>query len=267
MIPKTIHYCWFGRKPLPDLALKCIQSWQQHCPEWKIMQWNEDNFDVNSIPYTRQAYEAGRYAFVSDYARFVIIHKYGGVYLDTDVELIASIDDIIEKGPFMGCENAMADGSTHIDVAPGLGFGAQAGHRIVKELMDSYQSDMFDKGGKQDLTTVVARTTGILRRHGLKDIDGIQTLTDGLIIYPKEYFAPKDRDTKQLTITPRSRSIHHYDGSWLTPEEQYVIHAANTWTWMPLKMRYVISRFIATTSHQGIGKALSETLRWVKERT
>ena len=105
MIPKVIHYCWFGRNPLPPFAVKCIESWKKFLPGYEIKEWNEDNFDVNIIPYTQEAYEARKYAFVSDYARFYILYHHGGIYFDTDVEVIKSIDDIIERGAFMGCEN------------------------------------------------------------------------------------------------------------------------------------------------------------------
>jgi len=102
MIPKIIHYCWFGRNPLPASALKCIYSWRKFLPNYEIKEWNEDNFDVNIIPYTREAYEAKKYAFVSDYARFYILYHYGGLYFDTDVEIIKPMDDIVERGNFYG---------------------------------------------------------------------------------------------------------------------------------------------------------------------
>ena len=119
MIPKIIHYCWFGRNPLPELAQKCIASWRKYLPDYEIKEWNEDNFDVNMIPYTAEAYKAKKYAFVSDYARFWILYKYGGLYFDTDVEVIKPMDDIIARGPFMGCENEAGKGATKLGVNPG----------------------------------------------------------------------------------------------------------------------------------------------------
>ena len=104
MIPKIIHYCWFGRNPLPPLALECIASWRKFLPDYEIKEWNEDNFDVNSIPYTAEAYRQKKYAYVSDYARFCILYQYGGIYFDTDVEVIKPLNDIIAKGNFMGFE-------------------------------------------------------------------------------------------------------------------------------------------------------------------
>ena len=110
MIPKVIHYCWFGGNPLPASAKKCIASWRKYLPDYEIKEWNESNFDVNIIPYTAEAYKAKKYAFVSDYARFWILYKYGGLYFDTDVEVIKNMDDIIAKGAFMGCENEAKPG-------------------------------------------------------------------------------------------------------------------------------------------------------------
>ena len=138
MIPKIIHYCWFGRNPLPESAKKCIDSWRKFLPDYEIKEWNEDNFDVNIIPYTQQAYEAKKYAFVSDYARFWILYHHGGVYFDTDVEVIRPMDDIIEKRPFMGrekgafikdiCDNTITvQGDAGLGVAPGLGLGVNPG--------------------------------------------------------------------------------------------------------------------------------------------
>ena len=125
MTPQIIHYCWFGRNPLPDLALKCIASWRKYLPDYEIKEWNEDNFDVNIIPYTAEAYKAKKYAFVSDYARFYILYKYGGLYFDTDVEVIRPISDILNNGAFMGCECDGMSKSSPITVAPGLGLGVQ----------------------------------------------------------------------------------------------------------------------------------------------
>ena len=121
MIPKTIHYCWFGKSSKSKLAEKCIASWKKYCPDWEIIEWNEDNFDVNIIPYTAEAYKLKKYAFVSDYARFWILYKYGGLYFDTDVEVIKPMDDIIARGPFMGCENSAQPGATpkNLGFAPG----------------------------------------------------------------------------------------------------------------------------------------------------
>ena len=213
MIPKIIHYCWFGVNPLPPLAEKCIASWRKFLPDYEVRVWNEDNFDVNMIPYIAEAYRLGKYAFVSDYARFWILYKYGGLYFDTDVEVIRPMDDLIEKGDFMGCESDAQHGAMPT-VAPGLGLGISAGSSLVKKLLDEYEGKHFilsDNGVVQE--TIVDITTRVLVQAGLKSISGIQKL-EGVWIYPSEYFCPIHIVTKRLHITPNSRTIHHYMASW-----------------------------------------------------
>ena len=147
MIPKIIHYCWFGHNPLPESALKCIASWKKYLPDYEIKEWNEDNFDVNIIPYTQQAYEAKKYAFVSDYARYWILYNYGGVYFDTDVEVIKTMDDIIEKGAFMGIE-IPSKNETFPLVAPGLGMATGKMHPFCKKMIEEYTHLSFlDQNG------------------------------------------------------------------------------------------------------------------------
>ena len=205
MIPKVIHYCWFGRNPLPPLAVKCIGSWRKFLPDYEIREWNEDNFDVNAIPYTREAYEAKKYAFVSDYARFKILYEHGGLYFDTDVEVIRPLDDIIARGPFMGCERDTS-GATAPAVAPGLG--------LYRELLDLYATLHFrNADGSLNFKTVVQYTTELLCEHGLQNTPDIQEVA-GVWIYPKEYFCPIDYHTKECHITKRTHSIHHYAESW-----------------------------------------------------
>lgn len=217
MIPKIIHYCWFGRKPLPDLAIKCINSWKKFLPDYEIKEWNEDNFNVNMIPYTKEAYAAKKYAFVSDYARFWILYKYGGIYFDTDVEVIKNIDDIILKGPFMGLENN-SDNQKIANVAPGLGLGVNSGLSIYKKILNLYESSSFlNNNGSLNLKTVVEYTTELLTSYGLEEKDEIQFI-EGIWIYPKEYFCPIDYKTKKYIETKNTRTIHHFAASWLPKE-------------------------------------------------
>lgn len=218
MIPKIIHYCWFGGKPLPSLAVKCIESWKKYFPTYEIKEWNEDNFDVNITNYTRQAYDSKKYAFVSDYVRFYVLYKYGGVYFDTDVEIIKSFNDILNRGPFMGCENDINEG-LDISVAPGLGLAVEKGNHIYKEILDLYGSLSFIEHDKLVLKTVVQYTTEILNKHGLKKINALQNC-DGIWIYPKEYFNPISH-VNEIIITPNTYSIHHYAGSWLPKQEKF----------------------------------------------
>ena len=174
MIPKIIHYCWFGRNPLPESAQKCIASWRKFFPGYEIKEWNEDNFDVNQIPYVSEAYAAGKYAFVSDYARFKILYDNGGLYFDTDVEVIRSFDDILDKGAFMGCE-LTPELSTGVN--PGLGLGVAPGLGLYAELLDIYSELRFiNPDGSQNLTTIVRYTTDLLVRKGLKPISELQQI-------------------------------------------------------------------------------------------
>ena len=212
MIPKRIHYCWFGRNPLPESAQKCIISWRKFFPDYEIKEWNEDNFDVNEIPYTEQAYRVGKYAFVSDYARFKILYEHGGIYFDTDVEVIKSFDEILSEGAFMGCELNTPQYSA---VNPGLGLGAQPGLKLYSEILNKYSTlSFYNKDGTYNLTTIVKHTTDILILHGLTTTDEIQTI-ENIRIYPKEYFNPLNDNTGQLEITPNTHSIHWYSKTWL----------------------------------------------------
>lgn len=221
MIPKVIHYCWFGRNPLPPLALKCIESWKKFFPDYEIKEWNEDNFDVNIVPYTQEAYKAKKYAFVSDYARFWILHKYGGLYFDTDVEAIKPMDDIIERGAFMGCENGVEEDKP-LYVAPGLGLGCEAGNKVYSDLLGIYARLHFVTSGRAlNLKTIVQYTTEYLESYGLKKEDDIQCVC-GIWIYPKDYFCPMDYETSECIYTDNTRTIHHYAASWISAKVKYI---------------------------------------------
>lgn len=218
MIPKIIHYCWFGNNPLPQEAIKCIESWKRFFPSYEIKQWNETNFNVNIIPYTEEAYKAKKYAFVSDFARFWIIYNYGGLYFDTDVEIIKPMDKILQEGAFMGCESDF-NSPKGIRVAAGLGICCESKHKIYKELINLYQDLHFIENNNINTTTVVEYTTRILINNGLKNIAGIQDIA-GIKIYPKEFFCPIDYSTNKLLITSNTYSIHHYAASWHGPKEK-----------------------------------------------
>ena len=217
MLPKIIHYCWFGGNPLPELAQKCIASWRQFFPDYEIKEWNESNYDVHKIPYMREAYAAKKYAFVSDYARFDILYAEGGLYFDTDVEVIKDMSDIIERGNFMGCEKPAQEGATpmQMGVAPGLGLGVNPGLGLYKKLLDIYEGMHFDRDSNGvPLYTVVDITTDLLVKEGLENTNGIQYI-GGVYIYPVDYFNPISIVTKRLKITKNTRSIHHFMASWM----------------------------------------------------
>lgn len=221
MIPKKIHYCWFGRNPLPELAVNCIESWKKYLPDYEIIEWNESNFDVNICAYAREAYEAKKWAFVSDYARFWILYHEGGLYFDTDVEVVHDFSDIVEKGSFMGCEPS--DPKNENSANPGLGLGAEAGLGLYREILDYYESQHFsDSMGGINTETVVTRTTNILKKHGFKPRNKSVQRVAEILVYPPEYFCPKNYHTGELDVTENTHSIHHYSESWFTNADKMI---------------------------------------------
>lgn len=206
MIPKKIHYCWFGNGQPDEMAEKCITSWKKYCPDYEIIKWSEDNYDVNKHPYMKEAYEAKKWAFVTDYARLDILYENGGIYFDTDVEVIRSLDDLLTHTAFAGMEDGYL-------VATGLGIGSEAGAEVIGKLRDAYTGMHFKTEAGYDTTPCVEYTTEYLKKHGLKQEDTIQTI-DGLTIYPKEYFCPISAGSKKAKITENTYSIHHFAASW-----------------------------------------------------
>lgn len=242
MIPKAIHYCWFGGKELPPLAKRCIQSWKKFLPDYDIIEWNERNFDVNQIAYTAEAYAAGKYAFVSDYARFKILHDRGGLYFDTDVELIAPIDDVIAAGPFMAFEKDCCTDEPYA-VAPGLGLGAEPGSHVYKSLLDFYADRHFELN-PDAVETVVEYTTRVLKNLGLADRPGIQQVED-VKIYPTAWFNPWEWNTGRPHPGPDTRSIHWYAMTWMTPRMLFV-----------QRMKYAANRLLGRRAVAAIKRLL-----------
>ena len=211
MIPKIIHYCWFGQKPLPELALKCIASWKKFLPDYEIREWNENNFDVNQIQYTAEAYKCKKYAFVSDYARFKIMYDYGGIYFDTDVEIIRPLNHIINKGAFWGLENS----NKGLLCNPGLGFACPPRLELCKEMINHYEKDFFIfPTGKYNLTTVVENFSKVLKDRGFS-LSPFPEEFNGIHIYPPEYFCPINYYTGKKKLTRNTYAIHHYAASWV----------------------------------------------------
>lgn len=214
MIPKTIHYCWFGGNPLPELAKKCIASWKKYCPDYEIIEWNETNYDIAKCAYMKEAYQSQKWGFVPDYARFDIIYHHGGIYLDIDVELLRNIDHLLVNTAFMGFESQNF-------VNPGLIIGGEQGNEALKKIMHWYETHHFIKeSGEMDLTASPAIVSPILGEMGLRNEQSVQLLNGSLTIYPKDYFCPMDYYTGNLNITENTISIHHYYASWLTPNRK-----------------------------------------------
>ena len=202
MIPKIIHYAWFGRNPKSELIRKCIASWSKYNPDYKIIEWNEDNYNVNSIPYVSEAYKQKKWAFVADYAKFDILNQYGGIILDTDVEFLKPLpDNMLESEAFCAFECSRG-------VAPGLIYASEPHQRILEQVIEEYKGRSFSTNN-----TVGDITTAILKQNGLVIIDSFQKI-NGVDVYPNEYFCAFDHETQHFTITDNTVSIHHYTASW-----------------------------------------------------
>ena len=206
-IPKVIHYCWFGKNKMPALAEKCIESWKKYCPGYKIVCWNEDNFDITQNNYAREAYEAGKWAFVSDYVRLKVLYDEGGIYLDTDVELIKPLDKLIEKSGYMGFDDNGV-------ISTGLGFACEKGNELVGALLKDYEDIHFLlSDGTYDLTPCPDRNTKTMQELGL-DISIQKQRFMGIQMLPEEYLCPIKYYTGKKIITENTYSIHHFCASW-----------------------------------------------------
>lgn len=219
MIPKIIHYCWFGNNPLPKLAEKCIESWKKHLPDYELYLWNEKNFDVNSVPYVKEAYELKKYAFVTDYVRlFALLHQ-GGVYMDTDVEVIKNLDSFLNLPAFSGFE-------TDIYVPTGI-MASEKGGEWVKEQIQYYSGRNFLKpDGQPDMTSNVLIISKIMSDNGFVLKNGYQVYKNCMHIFPKDYFCPKS-GTGTITLTKNTHCIHHFASSWQPRRvriKKYIFH-------------------------------------------
>ena len=207
-IPKVIHYCWFGRGRIPDRYRIWMESWKKYCPGYEIVEWNEDNYDITKNDYMMQAYEARRWGFVPDYARLDILYQHGGIYLDTDVEVLQPLDDLLHQEAFAGFQE-------FVDVALGLGFGAVPKHPLLKEMRDEYVNLSFRYSDRTlNLVPSPYYQMQTLLRHGLARNGRFQCIA-GMNIYPKIFFSPMNHHDRKIRSNRNSYLLHHYDGSWI----------------------------------------------------
>lgn len=220
MIPKIIHYCWFGGNPEPEDVKRCIASWRKFLPDYEIKRWDETNYDITRCKYMSDAYKERKWAFVSDYARVDIVHQYGGIYLDTDVEVVRSFDELLHERMFCGFESRDPKGykkghKVEMSVNLGLGYGAEKGHPILRDIQDLYQTlNFYNEDGSLNLIACPRYQTQILCKHGLIPNNETQRF-DGGIAYSPEYFCPQSNITDEmLCLTDNTYSIHHFTITW-----------------------------------------------------
>lgn len=212
-IPKIIHYCWFGGKEKPDSVKKCIESWKKFLPDYQLMEWNEDNFNIEKLQYTKEAYAAKKYAFVSDIARIEALYQYGGFYMDTDVEVLKSFNPLLDARCILGMEEREYVATSF------MAFEKE--HSLVKQFLDLYENISFlDENGQIVTGTNVAKLTNMLLEKGFVQENHFQELEEGIKIYPKEYFSPYDYINCHCNITENSYCVHHFAVSWMSKKEQ-----------------------------------------------
>jgi mannosyltransferase OCH1-like enzyme len=218
-IPKVVHYCWFGKGQKPKKMQQCIKSWRRHLSDYEIKEWNEDNFEVKMNPFVQQAYDAGKYAFVSDYVRLHVLYHHGGIYMDTDVEVLKTLNGFLDNPAFTGFES-------NNFITTGI-MGSIKGHLWIGELLDYYKNRNFLlANGRYDTTTNPQIITNITKeKFGLSLGNKMQTINEGLRLYPSEYFCPKNWMTEELNLTKNTHVIHHFAGSWLPKEVRFRIKA------------------------------------------
>ena len=243
MIPKIIHYCWFGGEK-PDSVLQFIEGWRKKCPDYEIKEWNENNFDINEAKFARESYAAKKWAFVSDYVRFAVLEQYGGIYLDTDIELLKSLDSMQKEPGYVGFE-------VH-GVAAGV-IACEAHNPIIRAVLETYQRTAFiNKDGTYNLLTSPDYISNELVKVGFVR-ENIEQHLKGMTVYPSEWFYPYTLVSFQTNITENTVAIHHYAGSWLDEKSKYQLGIQKKLKWIPVKRLAIwISVAISETKYNGV---------------
>lgn len=211
MIPKIIHYCWMSGEPFPELIQECINTWEKFLPDYKIIEWNKNNFDVNISSFTKEAFDVKKYAFVSDYVRLYVLYKYGGIYLDSDIKVLKSFNDLLNNRAFSGFESKELVGVWLL--------ASEKGNPLFKEMLDCYKEKHFIKeDGSFDLEPNTMLLKPILEKYGIEFNNKYQK-NNYITIYPKEYFCPLDGLTGKISLTNNSYAMHLFNGAWL-PKKQ-----------------------------------------------
>lgn len=261
MIPKTIHYCWFGGAEKPASVKRCIKNWQKVCPDYEIREWTEQDFDVRINNYCREAYDAKVWGFVPDFIRLWIIYNYGGIYLDTDVQLLKNFDTLLDLPGFCGFESQSHEAEDIYYVNFGQGFAAEKGNPIIGAHLHMYDDLHFlNPDGTQNRLPSPSYTTEILQQFGLNRYQNIQQDLGQLVVFPSDYFCPKSFQTGLLNVTQRTYSIHHFDGSWFDDNQI----ARKKTRWKKERLHYWLhlpNRLLCGLLGQGNYKKLKKLLK------
>lgn len=234
-IPKIIHYVWVGGKPLPPFQQKCIASWRKHLPDYEIKEWNEHNFNINSNKYCKEAYEAKKYAFVSDYIRIFVLYQYGGIYMDTDVEVIKPFPQ-----EFLECE-AFSGYETPETISTGI-MGCIPNQRMFKKILEFYNAvSFFEADGSCNTTTNVHTITQIAKEHGFTPDNTRKTIL-GLTLYPQSFFSPLAHDSDESCFGSNTYTIHHFSGSWCDLKTRFVVYWNHR---LKNRLEHVLSKTVA----------------------
>jgi mannosyltransferase OCH1-like enzyme len=247
MIEKTIHYCWFGNGQLDEKSKKCIESWKIFCPEYKIVEWNESNFNIHMNPFVEEAYQKKKWAFITDYVRLYVLYNYGGIYMDTDVELLKNIDCFLNHKAFSGFENNML-------IPTGI-MASEKNNEWIKYLLSYYDNKHFintdNSLNTQPNTGIITNMT--LEKYNLVLNNEFQILNNEVAIYPHEYFCPKSHITNDINITENTYCIHHFNGSWISKQEkrkhQKIMKYTQKYANIPLESMSFWSKIKRTIEH------------------
>lgn len=242
-IPKKIHYCWLSGDPFPELIERCIASWKRHLPDYEFILWDRQRFDIDQVPWVKEAFEAKKYAFAADYIRLYAVHHEGGIYLDADVEVFKRFDDLLDQPSFIGYE-------TSGDLEPAV-IGAHKGCAWIAECLRHYEGRHFVlPDGARDTTPLPIVVEGRLSASGLMPdpapVAG-PVSKPGVTFYPAEYFSPKDVHSKAVKSTHRTYAVHHFDGQWV---ERTLSHRVKQ------TIHRVLHATVGPSHHRRIVKAL-----------
>ena len=241
MIPKIIHYCWMSGEPFPELIKECIDTWKKFLPDYKIIEWNKNNFDVNMSSFTKEAFDAKKYAFVSDYVRLYVLYNYGGIYLDSDIKVLKSFDDLLNNKAFSGFESKERVGVWLL--------ASEKGNSLFKEMLDCYKDKHFIKNdGSLDLEPNTSLLKPVFFFFFIVFNNKYQK-NKYITIYPKDYFCPLDESTGELNITKNSYAMHLFNGAWVPKEQKeytnlYKLYYNKYRKWYPVFFAKIIAKII-----------------------